>query len=232
MAESKLKAKKRTSLGSAVSRRLRRTGEVPATVYGRGSEAASVSVDARELYSALHTEAGLNAVINLDVDGEKVTTLAREVQRDPVRGDIIHLDFIRISLTETVNAEVSVEYEGVPVGVRDDGGIIETIQATVNIEALAGDIPSSISIDINEMTIGDVLRVSDLPRLEGVTYLDDEESGLVTVSVPAAVVSEAVEDEELLEGEEGLEVEEGEEGAEAAGEAAEGDTSGAEAEEG
>lgn len=232
MAEIKLKATKRSSWGSSVSRRLRREGEVPAIVYGRGNDPASVSVNARELFSILHTEAGLNAVINLDVEGTEVTTLAREVQRDPVRGDIIHLDFIRISLTETVHAEVSVEYEGVPVGVRDDGGIVETIQATVNIEALAADIPSSIAIDISDMTIGNVLRISDLPRLEGVTYLDDEESGLVTVSVPAAVVSEAAEDEELLEGEEGVEGEEGEEGAEPGEEGAAGDSSEAETEEG
>ena len=234
MAENELTATKRTSWGSAVSRRLRRAGEVPAIVYGHETEATSVAVDARELYKVLHTEAGLNVVINLDVDGAPVTTLAREVQRDPVRGDIIHLDFIRISLTETVTAEVSVEYEGVPVGVRDDGGIVETIRATVNIEALATNIPSSITIDINEMTIGDVLRISDLPRLEGVEYLDDEESGLVTVSVPAAVISEeAAGDEELLEGEEGEEVEEGDEGAVEPGEeGAGGDSSKAEPEAG
>ena len=189
----------------------------------------SDAVDARELYGVLHTEAGLNAVINLNVEGSEVTTLAREVQRDPVRGDIIHLDFIRISLTETVAAEVSVEYEGVPIGVRDDGGIVETIRATVNIEALATDIPPSITIDINDMTIGDVLRVADLPRLEGVTYLDDEEAGLVTVSVPAAVIAEeAAEEEELLEVEEGEEVEEGV--AEPGEEGAESDSSQAEAE--
>ena len=210
MAESKLEATKRTSWGSAVSRRLRRDGRVPAIVYGHETEATSVAVDARELYGVLHTEAGLNAVINLNVEGSEVTTLAREVQRDPVRGNIIHLDFIRISLTETVAAEVSVEYEGVPIGVRDDGGIVETIRATVNIEALATDIPPNITIDINDMTIGDVLRVADLPRLEGVTYLDDEEAGLVTVSVPAAVIAEeAAEEEDLLEVEEGEEVEEG-----------------------
>ena len=229
MAESKLKATKRTSWGSAVSRRIRRDGQVPAIVYGHETEATSVAVDAHELYGVLHTEAGLNAVINLNVEGSEVTTLAREVQRDPVRGDIIHLDFIRISLTETVAAEVSVEYEGVPIGVRDDGGIVETIRATVNIEALATDIPPSITIDINDMTIGDVLRVADLPRLEGVTYLDDEEAGLVTVSVPAAVIAEeAAEEEELLEVEEGEEVEEGV--AEPGEEGAESDSSQAEAE--
>jgi len=217
----KLKATIRTTRGSANSRRMRRAGSVPATVYGRESEAATVAVDARELYKMLHTEAGLNAVITLDLDGTEVTTLAREIQRHPLRGDITHLDFIRISLTETVAAEVGIDYEGEPVGVRDDGGIVETIRSTVNLEALPTAIPSSITLDISELTIGDVLRVSDLPIIEGVEYTDDPEAGLVTVSVPAAVIAEEAE-EELLEGEEGEEgVEPGEEGAEGADEGAE-----------
>ena len=221
MSDTSLQAETRTAFGSAESRRLRRTGSVPATVYGRESEAQSVAVNARELYAVLHTEAGLNAVINLAVDGSELTTLAREIQRHPLRGDITHLDFVRISLTEKVAAEVGIDFDGEPVGVRDDGGIVETIRATVNIEALPTDIPSSIALDISELTIGDVLRVSDLPAIDGVEYTDDPEAGLVTVSVPAAVISEEVE-EELLEGEEGEEgAEPGEEGAEGAGEGAE-----------
>ena len=215
MSETNLKAEIRTARGSAESRRLRRTGHVPATVYGRDSEAQSVTVDARELYAALHTEAGLNAVISLDVDGTELTTLAREIQRHPLRGDITHVDFLRISLTERVDAEVGIDFEGVPVGVKDEGGIVETIRASVNLQALPTAIPSGITLDISELGIGDVLRVSDLPAIEGVEYIDDPEASLVTVSVPAAVVAEE-EDEELLEGEEG------EEGEEAAGEAAEG----------
>ncbi len=212
MSETTLKATIRTALGSAEARRMRRTGSVPAVLYGRESESTSVTVDGRELYAALHTEAGLNAVITLELDGTPVTTLAREVQRHPLRGDITHLDFIRISLTETVEAEVGIDFEGIPVGVRDDGGIVETIRSTVTIEALPTAIPSSIELDITELTIGDVLRVSDLPVIEGVEYLDDPETSLVTVSVPAAIIAEEAE-EELLEGEEGEEgVEPGEEG--------------------
>ena len=223
MSETNLKAEIRTALGSAESRRLRSTGHVPATVYGRDSDAQSVTVNARELYAALHTEAGLNAVISLEVEGTELTTLAREIQRHPLRGDITHVDFLRISLTEKVDAEVGIDFEGVPVGVRDEGGIVETIRASVNLQALPTAIPSGITLDISELTIGDVLRVSDLPAIEGVEYIDDPEASLVTVSVPAAVVAEE-EDEELLGGEEGEEGEEGAgEAAEGAGEAAEGD---------
>jgi large subunit ribosomal protein L25 len=225
VSDTTLNAEVRTALGSAESRRLRRTGRVPATVYGREATPQSVAVNARELHAALHTEAGLNAVITLDVSGEQLTTLAREIQRHPLQGDITHLDFVRISLTETVGAEVGIDFEGVPVGVRDDGGIVETIRASVSIEALPTNIPSSIELDISELGIGDVLRVSDLPVIEGVEYIDDPEAGLVTVSVPAAVVAEEELEEELLEGEE---VEEGAEPAEAAVEGA--DESGGDAE--
>ena len=221
MAETKLSASIRTVLGSAAARRLRRTGGVPAVVYGGDAEANSVTVDARELYAALHTEAGLNAVITLDVDGTEYTTLAREVQRHPTRGSITHLDFIRISLTDTVSAEVGIDFDGVPRGVRDDGGIVETIRNTVNLETLPTDIPASILLDISDLGIGDVLRVGDLPVIEGVEYLDEPETGLVTVSVPAAVIAEEAE-EELLEGEEV------EEGVEPTEEAAEGDSGGPE----
>ena len=216
MSDTTVKAEIRTARGSAEARRLRRSGGVPATVYGREATPQSVAVNGRELHAALHTEAGLNAVITLDVDGDELTTLAREIQRHPLRGDITHVDFVRISLTETVSAEVGIDFEGVPAGVRDDGGIVETIRSTVNLEALPTAIPSSIALDISDLTIGDVLRVADLPAIEGVEYTDDPEAGLVTVSVPAAVISEEVE-EELLEGEEG---EEGVEGLAADGEAA------------
>lgn len=211
MATTQLAATIRTSRGSAESRRLRRTGFVPATVYGHEVDAKSVTVNSRELYTVLHTESGLNAVITLTVDGEQITTLAREVQRHPVRGDITHLDFIRISLTETVSAEVGIDFEGLPDGVRNGGGIVETIRSVVTVEARATDIPSTIHLDISQLSIGEVLRVSDLPVIPGVVYTDDPESSLVTVSVPAAAISE----EAALEGEEGAEdAEAGEEGAE------------------
>ena len=228
MAETKLTAAVRTELGSAESRRMRRDGSVPAVVYGQGSDPISVAVNARELYAAVHTEAGLNAVITLDVDGTDYTTLPREVQRHPTRGDITHLDFIRISLTDTVSAEVGIDFLGVPRGVRDDGGIVETISNTVNLEALPTAIPSSIELDIDDLGIGDVLRVSDLPVIAGVAYTDDPDASLVTVSVPAAVISEEAE-EELLEGEE---LEEGAEPGEEAEGGAEGGAEESEGEEG
>jgi large subunit ribosomal protein L25 len=190
--------------GSRESRRVRREGAVPAIVYGHGLEPLSVAVDRRELYGVLHTEAGLNALINLQVNGDEYLTVAREVQRHPVRGDIIHLDFIRISLDEAIEAEVPVEFIGIPVGVREGKGIIETPAASVMVSALPTNIPSHITLDIAHLRVGDTARVSDLPAIEGVTYVTEPEHLLVMVAMPAAVVAEAPA-EALEEGEEGEE---------------------------
>lgn len=187
--------------GSRESRRIRSEGAVPAIVYGHGLEAVPVAVDRRELYAALHTEAGLNALINLQVNGDEYLTVAREVQRHPVRGDIIHLDFIRISLDEAIEAEVPVEFVGIPVGVREGKGIVETPSASVMVSALPTNIPSHVTLDITNLKVGDSLRVSDLPVFEGVTYVSDSEHLLVMVTMPAAVVAE-VPAEAPAEGEE------------------------------
>lgn len=189
--------------GSRPSRRLRREGNVPAIVYGRGMDPLSVAVDQRELYTVLHTEAGSNVLITLEVGKDKHLTVAREIQRHPVRGEIIHLDFLRISMDEPIDAEVGIDFEGTPVGVREEGGIVETVQATVMIKALPGAVPSSIAIDIAELGVGDSLKVADLPELEGVEYTANPEMTLVTVQLPQVVSLEPeVEEEELLEGEE------------------------------
>ncbi len=180
-----LSAQPRAAFGTRPSRRLRREGLVPATVYGKDADAKSITVNGRELYSALHTEAGRNALINLEIEGdEKVLAVAREVQRHPVRGEVIHLDLIQISLDEKIAAEVGVEYIGTPEGVRADGGFVEAIANTVNISALPTAIPGSIVVDIEAMLTGDTLKVSDLPEIEGVEYTDDADRPLVTVLLP------------------------------------------------
>lgn len=206
--------------GSRPTRRLRREGKVPAVVYGRGTDTVSIAVDKRALYQVLHTESGANVLINLEVGKQKLLTVAREVQRHPVRGDITHLDFIRISLDEPIEAEVAIEFVGTPAGVRDEGGIVETVNTSVMVKALPTDIPTSIEANIADLWVGDTLMVAELPPLEGVEILAEPDMPLATIVVPAALVVEVPEEEleaeELLEGEELEEGEEAEEGAEEA----------------
>lgn len=183
-----LRAEPRTDHGTRPSRRARRVGNVPAIVYGRGLDPISVTVGRRELHAALHTEAGSNALINLEVPGSKgLLTVARQIQRHPVRGEIIHLDFINISLDEKIHAEVGIEFHGTPRGVKEESGIIETIRASVGVMALPMEIPAHIPLDISAMGVGDTLKVSDLPVIAGVEYLDEPEADLVTVIIPRVV---------------------------------------------
>ena len=212
MQQETLRATKRESTGSRESRRLRRDGQVPGIVYGSKTDAIAIHVSAGDLYTVLHTEAGSNALIEVEVEGTSVLTVAREIYRHPVKGDIEHLDFIEVSLDTEIEAEVAIDFLGIPVGVTEEGGIVQTIQPSVTISALPNAIPSSIELDIAEMALHDTLTVADLPEIDGVTYVTESDHAVVSISVPAA---EIVEEPELVEGEEGLEGEEGaEEGAE------------------
>ncbi|HEX2154585.1 MAG TPA: 50S ribosomal protein L25 [Acidimicrobiia bacterium] len=208
MEQVSLRARSGRTPGSRSSRRLRREGQVPAVVYGHDMESMSVAVDARELYNALHTDAGLNALITLQVDGDEILTMARIVERHPYRSEYQHVDFQKILLTETVHAEVPLHFEGEPVGVRE-GGVFSPARTMVQIEALVTQIPGHIELDISALEIGDALRIGDLPVLEGVTYLEDPEAVVVSVTVPAAEIEEP--EPEPIEGEEGVVPEEGEE---------------------
>jgi len=192
--------------GSAASRRIRNSGEVPAIVYGAGlDEPLLIRVDRRELRNALTTDAGLNALINLDIDGTEHLTLARQLDKHPFRTEIRHVDFVKLSLTDTIVTDVVLDFIGTPLA-AEEGGVLSTPISSVSIEVLATKIPSLIEVDVSEMTMTDSLRISDLPELEGVTYLDDAERTVATIVIPRALIEE--DEEELGEGEE---LEEGEE---------------------
>jgi large subunit ribosomal protein L25 len=206
MQQETLRATKRTTQGTRASKRLRRDGRIPAVVYGTDvAEPHAIHVAQRELQAVLRTEAGLNALIEVDVEGEQILTVAREIQRDPVRGEIAHLDFIQVSLDTEIEADVHVEYVGTPIGVLEEEGIAETLNSSVTITALPNAIPTSIEVDISHLGLHDTLTLADLPVIDGVTYTADEDYPLLTVVTPAAEIVEEVEleeDEELEEGEE------------------------------
>lgn len=208
-----LRAEKGRPTGSAAARRIRNTGLVPAIVYGADvDEPILITVDRRELRSALTTEAGTNALINLDIDGTEHLTLARAVEKHPYKTEIRHVDFVTVGLTDTIITDVHLEFLGEPIA-TEEGGVLSTPYNTVSIEVLATNIPSVIQIDVSEMTMTDSLRISDLPDLEGVTYLDDDDLTIATIVIPRALIEEEEEEAaELLEGEEGELAEEGEEG--------------------
>ena len=208
--EANLKATLRESIGSGESRRLRNEGFLPAVIYGLGMDPVSIAVNAREFTNALKTDAGSNVILNLEVGKSKYTTLAREIQRHPYKNEFLHIDLIQIDLTQNVEANVQVNFLGTPIGVKDEGGLVQTINSTITVSTLPSTIPASLDLDISELNVGENATVLDVKLPEGVELAtEDDDSILVTITLPRA----AIEEEELdgLEGE-GLEGEEGAEG--------------------
>ena len=182
-ATTKLAVSSRAAEGSRAVRRLRRSGRVPGIVYGGGGESVSFDADAREMRLAL---AGSGAVLDLSVDGEKATPVVlKEAQRDPVRGETVHVDLLRVRLDEAIHAVVPLELTGAEEtpGVKE-GGVLEQITRELNVQALPTAIPESISYDIGEMQIGDTIALEALSAPAGVELLDDPETVLATMSPP------------------------------------------------
>lgn len=222
MKELNLTVQKREGTGKGPNRRLRQSGEVPAIVYGPETQPIAVRVNYRMLYRLMHGTP-LNTLINLDIEGEDGPArkvIIRELQKDPVSGDLVHIDFHNVAMDKPITVTVPVNTVGIPVGVKTFGGIVEHIQRDVTISCLPAHIPEEILLDISELNVGESLHVSNL-KIENATILDEASRTLVTVVAPTVVKSAAEEAAAAAEGE----AVEGEaaEGEAAEGEAAEGE---------
>lgn len=184
-----LPVRARAGNGKGEARGLRRQGRVPAIAYGTDLDPTPVSVDALELYHALHTDAGLNAIFRLDMEGDTHLALAREVQRHPVRRDVTHVDFVTVSRNVKVTVDVPLVLEGTAPG-EDEGGVAEQQLYTLEVEVLPLEVPDQIVLDISDMQVGDVKRVADLDLPTGVSSLEAPERTIVTVNVPSLEVPE------------------------------------------
>jgi large subunit ribosomal protein L25 len=212
----------RDRLGSAESRRLRKEGLVPGVLYGNG-EPVAISIAERELRRALTGAAGLHSILDVEIDGKGQThaSILKEYQVDPVRGGVTHVDLQEVRLDKAIRASVSVQLiggEDAP-GVRE-GGVLSQPLREVTVEALPLEVPEHLELDVSAMDIGGTLRISDLAVHEGVTFVDDPEMVVATVTAPTKVVEPEPTEEELAAMEAEAEAAEGEEGAE--DEAAEG----------
>jgi large subunit ribosomal protein L25 len=208
--ERKLEADSRDATGKGAARKIRATGRVPAILYGHGIEPVRLSVDALDLYHVLHTDAGMNVLIDLHVDGERHLAMPREVQRDIVRGKFLHADFLRIARDEKITVDVPIQLTGESVGVKE-GGVVEHHLWDLKVECFPTDVPESIPADISALAIGDSLKVADLSFPDTVTVLTaPEESVVAVVPPPILVVEEEVPEEGVEEGEEGVPEGEGE----------------------
>lgn len=183
MAEIRLKADKRLASGKGVARKSRAAGRVPAIVYGEGMEPVAIEVDRREFVSALRTDAGMNVLLDLEIDGTTTLALTRELQRDPVKGTLLHADFVKVDRTHAIELEVPVHVVGESPGVKE-GGALEHPLFQVHVKCLPTDVPESIDADISGLGIGDTLRVSDLARGSDFEILTDPETVVALVTAP------------------------------------------------
>ncbi len=207
--------------GTRPSRRLRRTGRVPAVVYGMGAEPLTVSVDKTDLRVALNTEAGLNALITLDVEGGRQLSIVKDLQRHPVRRDVLHVDFLRIDPDQEVEVDVPLILTGEAKKVTQASGMVDQVMHHLPVLAKPADIPVEVTADVSDLEVGSSLRVSDIDLPAGVTPAGDGDAtfavGLITRSTKEylrqlkaeeeaaealIVMGEAADDEEAAEDEE------------------------------
>src|SRR6266536_5286296 len=219
-----LAAKPRTSTGKGGARQARFQGKVPAVIYGHGRDTQPLELEAKALEKALQGVVPASTIIELAVDGKTVKTLIREIQRHPIRPDIIHVDFYEIHATEKVKLKVPVHLVGNPDGVRNAGGVLDQVTREVEIEVLPENIPDRVELDVTALKIGDSLHVRDL-TIPNAKLLTEAELTIATVVPPRAeevvapvaeAATEVAEPELIRKVREGEEGEEGEAAAPAA----------------
>jgi large subunit ribosomal protein L25 len=199
MATATLSAKLRSTVGKGAARKLRTAGSVPAVVYGHGREPQALSIDTYTLERLLEKMSYKTTVIELDLGGSSAKTLIREIQRHPFRKQILHVDFQELVAGEKVTVKVPLVFVGTPEGVRVGGGILDEVMRELEISVDPSSIPNHIDLDVNDLTIGHSLHVSDIKVPEGVEVLDEQNATVCVVSIPKAVV-EAVPVEAGIEG--------------------------------
>ena len=212
MPDTLLPAEVRTERGSRPAGRLRRDGRLPGVVYGLGNPAVAVTVSAKQLGGILSSRTGANTLITLQIDGRGELALARQVQRDAVKGTLLHVDFVRVLADQTIQAEVRLSLLGQPEGVSQ-GGMLEQLMHTLTVEGLPGQLPTEIEHDVSPMVLGDQLHVGDVALPAGVVITNEPDELIAMISVPRGLAEgEGEVAAEPVEGEEGAEAAEGAEG--------------------
>jgi len=211
----KLEVASRESTGSRESRRLRGRGLIPGILYGRGTDPQPICVPERDLRRALTGGSGMHTILDVVVEGQDTThpSILKDWQQDPLRGKLVHVDLQEVRLDQAITAAVTIILIGADdaPGVRE-GGALSQVAREVNVEALPMEVPEHLELDVSAMVMGDTLRLGDLDAREGVTFLDDPETVLATLTMPTRVEEPEA---EVVEGEEGEEgVAEGEDAAE------------------
>jgi len=199
MSEMTIEVQPRQETGTNSNRRLRLSGQIPAVVYGGPvKDSVPIRVDRKRLVELLRSSAGgENAVflLKLASTGQERHAMIRDMQLDPITREIVHLDFLRVVMTEKVRVQVAIELTGTAYGVKTEGGVLDFSHREVHVECLPGDIPKKIELDVNELHLGQHLSVADLHLPAEVTLLDEPDRVLVSVMHSKTEVAPAAEEE-------------------------------------
>ncbi len=180
----------RTVVGKA-NQRLGAEGQIPAVLYGMGREALPIGLDRHDFELFMSHHAAGSTLVEIQIEGEKapVNAIIRELQTSPIKGTILHVDFMAVSLDIPISAVVSIRLINDPAGVKA-GGVLTTDKHDVNVEAKPKDIPEYLEVDVSALEVGDSLHVSDIVAPKGVTLLDDADAVIASVIPPAVEVEE------------------------------------------
>ena len=203
MATVSLSANSRDGKGKGAARSLRSQGQVPAVIYGHGRDPQALALNARDLDKMLSHIQAESTVIEVTVDGHTAKTLIREIQRHPIKRQILHVDFQALVAGEKVTVSIPIVLLGVPEGVRLEGGVLDQTLREIEIEVDPSNIPDHVEYDITNMVIGDSVHISDLKVPEGVEVIDDPETSVAVLAAPRAVIEEVAAVAEPVEGEAG-----------------------------
>jgi len=190
MPETTLVAEAGRPTGTSSTRRLRAEGRIPGVVYGHGTDPVPVSVVARDFRIAMSGEAGLNTLLSLQLDGKDLLTLARDIQRHPVKNVVTHVDFLIVRRDEVIAAEVTINLVGEAIEVQHGDGVVDQQLFTLAIKAKPADIPPSVDLDISGLTIGGSLHVSDLTVPRGVEIETESDATVVAGQPPRVQATE------------------------------------------
>ena len=188
------------SRGKNEARRLRRTGKLPAVLYGGKKETVAISVDPKAITQILHSASGHNTIFEVSVDGERTKAMIVDWQYEPIKDSLLHVDLKRIAMDQRLKVSVPIQLKGEPEGVKTQGGILEQMLREVEIECLPDDIPGHIDVDVSNLVFGTVIRVSDLPHDPKLKFLSDANSPVAHITTvkeeevappPEAVAGEA-----------------------------------------
>ena len=198
----KLSARPRVEAGRNAVGKVRARGGIPAVIYGGKDAARNLEVDKKDIENLLSRAVGENILVELEIrDGGKSSnriSLIQEVQHHPVRGEIIHIDFHAVSMTEEIDAEVVLEHEGEPVGVKTFGGLLQQNMRSLPIRCLPQNLPDIIIVDVSGLNIGESLHVRDIKLPAGVVAVPDEDLTVFLVSEPTVAEEPAVAVEETV----------------------------------